>query len=87
MHQAYYLCFCTVIKSGVGKALVGAVVKPVVGVGDAAVVIMNHVGDAASEKVIVAKETKRMRRALPKILTPVGSSVKLIPYDSISAKA
>ena len=57
---------------GVGKALVGAVVKPVVGVGDAAVVILNHVGDAASEKVIVVKESKRMRRALPKIITPLG---------------
>ena len=72
---------------GVGKALVGAVVKPVVGVGDAAVVILNHVGDAASEKVIVVKESKRMRRALPKTITPLGSSVKLVPYDNISSKA
>lgn len=64
----------------------GAVVKPVVGVGDAAVVLMNHVGDAASEKVIVVKETKRMRKALPMISTPLGHSVKLIPYDNISAK-
>ena len=30
---------------GVGKALVGAIVKPVVGVGDAAVLVMNHVSD------------------------------------------
>lgn len=70
-----------------GKALVGAVVKPVVGVGDAAAVVMNHVGDATSEKVIIVKETKRMRRALPRTSTILGTSVDLIPYDIISAKA
>lgn len=75
------------LVKGVGKALVGAVVKPVVGVGDAAVVVMNHVSDAASEKAIVLKANKRMRRALPRISTSFGCCVNLIPYDNISAKA
>eukprot|EP00804_Cyclotella_cryptica_P006412 CCRYP_014275-RB/>CCRYP_014275-RB protein AED:0.05 eAED:0.05 QI:2525/1/1/1/0.91/0.84/13/302/2635 len=75
------------LVKGVGKALVGAVVKPVVGVGDAAVVVMNHVSDAASENAIVMKANKRMRRALPRISTSFGCSVNLIPYDTISAKA
>jgi Asp/Glu/hydantoin racemase len=76
-----------VMTLGVGKALVGAIVKPVVGVGDAAVVVMNHVGDAASEKIIVVKGTKRMRRALPQNPESSGISVKLIPFDALSAKA
>jgi hypothetical protein len=48
---------------------------------------MNHVGDVASEKVVVVKETKRMRRALPRISAALGNNVKLLPYDAISAKA
>lgn len=75
------------ISTGVGKAIVGAIVKPVIGMGDAAVVVMNHVGDATSDKVIVVKETKRIRRALPRISSSLGASVNLIPYDAISAKA
>lgn len=55
--------------------------------GDAAVVVMNHVGDATSDKVIIVKETKRIRRALPRISKSLGASVNLIPYDAVSAKA
>lgn len=73
------------LVKGVGKALVGAVVKPVVGVGDGAVVLMNHISEATSDKEVVLKIPKRLRRALPAISS--GSSVKITPYDEISAKA
>lgn len=40
---------------GVGKAAVGAVVKPIVGLGDAAALLMNHVSDATSNtRVLVS---------------------------------
>ena len=72
---------------GVGKALVGAIVKPIVGVGDAVVVVMNHISDATSDQGTILKLNKRMRRALPRASSASGNSIKLIPYDEISAKA
>lgn len=72
---------------GVGKALVGAIVKPVVGVGDAAVLVMNHVSDATSDKVILPKIPKRLRRALPRASKDKPLSVRLSPYNDRAAKA
>lgn len=72
---------------GVGKALVGAVVKPVVGVGDAAVLVMNHVSEATSDKVVLLKIPKRLRRALPRTSVDQRHSVQLLPYDERAAKA
>jgi hypothetical protein len=72
---------------GVGKALVGALVKPVVGVGDAAVLVMNHVSDATSDKVVLPKIPKRLRRALPRATKEKPYCVRLIPYDDRAAKA
>lgn len=61
--------------------------KPVVGVGDAAVVVMNHVAEITINKLTMAKNNKRFRRALPCASTESGNSVKLIPYDERSARA
>lgn len=72
---------------GVGKAIVGAVVKPVVGLGDAAVVVMNHVSDATSKKRIIPKIPIRIRRALPSRSSEKLNSVRLEPYDEKAAKA
>jgi hypothetical protein len=72
---------------GVGKAVVGAVVKPVVGVGDAAVLVLNHVSDATSDKQILPKIPKRLRRALPIRLVEKPHCVRLVPYDERAAKA
>lgn len=72
---------------GVGKALVGAIVKPVVGVGDAAVLVMNHVSDATSDKQVIPKIPKRLRRALPRASREKAFSVRLVPYDDAAAKA
>lgn len=72
---------------GVGKAVVGAVVKPVVGVGDAAALLMNHVSDATSNKQIVPKIPKRLRRALPSRMAHKPNCVILKPYDDRAAKA
>mmetsp|Transcript_33144 Transcript_33144/g.80170 ORF Transcript_33144/g.80170 Transcript_33144/m.80170 type:complete len:839 (+) Transcript_33144:1-2517(+) len=74
------------LVKGVGKAFVGALVKPVVGVGDAAVVVMNHVTDTTINKLAIAKNNKRMRRALPCTSSESGSGVRLIPYDDKSAR-
>jgi len=75
------------LVKGVGKAFVGAIVKPVVGVGDAAVVVMNHVSETTSDKSIaIAKSNKRLRRALPCASVKSGNNVKLIPYDEKSAQ-
>mmetsp|Transcript_18923 Transcript_18923/g.40971 ORF Transcript_18923/g.40971 Transcript_18923/m.40971 type:complete len:1580 (+) Transcript_18923:41-4780(+) len=73
------------LVKGIGKAFVGALVKPVVGVGDAAVVVMNHVTETAIDKLTTTKINKRMRRALP--CANSGNSVDLIPYDERSARA
>ena len=72
---------------GIGKALVGAIVKPVVGVGDAAVLVMNHVSDATSDKQVLPKIPMRLRRALPRFSPEKRFSVRLVPYDDKAAKA
>jgi vacuolar protein sorting-associated protein 13A/C len=71
---------------GVGKAIVGVVVKPVVGLGDAAVLVMNHLSDATS-KTQVPRIPKRLRRALPCRSTEKPNCVRLEPYDERAAKA
>lgn len=73
--------------SGVGKALVGAIVKPVVGVGDAAVLVMNHVSDATSVKQVFRRIPKRLRRALPRVSPEQPFIVSLDPYEDAAAKA
>lgn len=75
------------LLKGVGKALVGAVVKPVVGVGDAAVLMMNHVSEATSDKAVLLRIPKRLRRALPRISVDRGQSVQLVPFDEKAARA
>jgi hypothetical protein len=72
---------------GVGKAILGAVVKPVVGIGDAAVLVMNHVSDATSKKLVMPKIPKRLRRALPSRSTGNPNCVRLELYDERAAKA
>lgn len=72
---------------GVGKAIVGALVKPVVGVGDAAVLVMNHVSDATAKSRSPAKIPKRLRRALPSQSSDKTNCVRLVPYDERAAKA
>lgn len=72
---------------GVGKAMVGVVVKPVVGVGDAAVLVMNHMSDATSLKQVLPKIPKRLRRALPSHSPDKPYRVRLLPYDERAAKA
>jgi hypothetical protein len=72
---------------GVGKAAVGAVVKPIVGLGDAAALLMNHVSDATSNKRVLPKIPKRLRRALPSRSTEKPNCVILLPYDDRAAKA
>jgi len=72
---------------GVGKALVGAIVKPVVGVGDAAVLVMNHVSDATSDKQVLPKIPKRLRRALPRVSPEKPYLVKIEPFNDAAAKA
>ena len=72
---------------GVGKAIVGAVVKPVVGIGDAAVLVMNHVSEATSDKQVLPKIPKRLRRALPRLSSKKPHCVQLLPYDDRAAKA
>lgn len=72
---------------GVGKAVVGAVVKPVVGVGDAAALLMNHVSDATSRKQVFHRIPKRLRRALPSTNSQKPNCVSLKPYDDRAAKA
>lgn len=72
---------------GVGKALVGAVVKPVVGLGDAAVLVMNHMSDATSMKRVVPKIPIRIRRALPSRSIDKPNCVRLEPFDERAAKA
>jgi len=71
---------------GVGIALVGAVVKPVVGVGDAVVTVMNHVYDATKEKQNIFKVPKRLRRAL-RVSVDKPHRVLLVPYDERSSQA
>jgi hypothetical protein len=72
---------------GVGKAIVGAVLKPVVGVGDAAVLVMNHVSEATSNRHVLPKIPKRLRRALPRLSSEKPNCVQLTPFDERAAKA
>jgi Autophagy-related protein C terminal domain len=72
---------------GVGKAVVGAVVKPVVGLGDGVVLVMNHMSDVTSKQRILPKIPKRLRRALPRRLSEKPNCVSLEPYDERAAKA
>eukprot|EP00814_Leptocylindrus_danicus_P006792 CAMPEP_0116043306 /NCGR_PEP_ID=MMETSP0321-20121206/26276_1 /TAXON_ID=163516 /ORGANISM="Leptocylindrus danicus var. danicus, Strain B650" /LENGTH=781 /DNA_ID=CAMNT_0003524087 /DNA_START=220 /DNA_END=2562 /DNA_ORIENTATION=- len=72
---------------GVGKGLIGAIVKPVIGIGDAAVLVMQHVSEVTCEDKPVLRNPRRLRRALP--LTSVGHHqvLQLIPYDDVAAMA
>ena len=72
---------------GLGKGLVGALLKPVVGVGDAAVLVMNHMSDATSKTQVAPKIPKRLRRALPCRSIDHPNCVRLDPYDEKAAKA
>eukprot|EP00978_Attheya_sp_CCMP212_P008410 scaffold19815_cov58-Attheya_sp.AAC.1 len=72
---------------GIGKALVGAIIKPVVGVGDAAVLVMNHVSEVTSDRMVLLKIPKRLRRALPRASSDQPHSVQLVLYDERAAKA
>lgn len=72
---------------GIGKAIIGAVVKPVVGLGDGAVLVMNHVSDATSKKQLFPKIPKRLRRAMPSRSTGNANAVYLEPYDERAARA
>ena len=72
---------------GIGKAVVGAVVKPVVGLGDGAVLVMNHMSDATSKKQFSPKIPKRLRRAMSSRSAGNPSAVYLEPYDERAARA
>jgi hypothetical protein len=72
---------------GVGKALLGAVIKPMVGLGDAAVLVMNHLSDVTSKHQTIPRIPKRLRRALPLIAVDKPNFVRLQPYDERAAKA
>lgn len=72
---------------GVGKAIIGAVVKPVVGLGDGFVLVMNHMSDATSKQQVFHKIPKRLRRALPSRVVDKPNCVSLEPYDERAAKA
>ena len=75
------------LVKGMGKAVLGAVIKPVVGVGDAAALLMNHVSDATSNKQVLPKIPKRLRRALPSRSLNKPNCVILRPFDDRAAKA
>ena len=72
---------------GVLKGAVGVIVKPVVGLGDAAVLVMNHLSDATSKTQITPRIPKRLRRALACRSTEKPNCVRLEPYDERAAKA
>jgi hypothetical protein len=71
---------------GVGRALLSAVVKPMVGIGDGAILVMKHVTEVGGEdpKPVAPR---RMRRALPRKLNSQRNSVILSPFDRDSAMA
>lgn len=75
------------LLKGVGKAVVGALVKPVVGLGDGVVLVMNHMSDATSAHRRTPKIPKRLRRALPSLSVEKRNCVSLVPYDERAAKA
>ena len=70
---------------GVGQALVKAVVKPIVGIGDGAILMLQHVTEATDEEEIQVAVPKRLRRALLRKLNSRRNSVLLIPYDEKAA--
>lgn len=70
---------------GMGQALVKAVVKPIVGIGDGAILMMQHVTDATDDEVKIVKSPKRLRRALPRKPNKKRNGVLLLPYDEKSA--
>ena len=70
---------------GMAKACVGAVVKPVVGFGDAAVLVLTHMSEATSDRTPSVKVPKRMRRALPR--KRAVREVNLVPFDAQAADA
>jgi hypothetical protein len=70
---------------GMGQALVRAVVKPIVGIGDGAILMLQHVTDATDEEEAKVPVPKRLRRALLRKLSTRRNSVLLIPYDEKSA--
>jgi len=72
---------------GMAKAVIGAIVKPVVGVGDAAALLMNHMSDATSKTKVLPKVPKRLRRALPSRTAQKPNCVILEPYDDRAATA
>ena len=69
---------------GAGLGIFGALVKPVVGLGDAAVVVMNHGLEATTATSL--KDNKRLRRALPNAPAASDTKTKLVCYDEMSAK-
>lgn len=75
------------LLKGVGMAMIGAVVKPVVGLGDGVVLVMNHMSDATSKEIVFPKIPKRLRRALPSRAAEKPNCVSLEPYDERAAKA
>lgn len=75
------------LVQGVGKALVGAIVKPVIGLGDGAVVVMNHMTEFTNKDGLKPKIPKRLRRALPRKVAHNKNSVLLVPYDDKAARA
>ncbi len=70
---------------GMGQALVKAVVKPIVGIGDGAILMLQHVTDATDEEDTKIPAPKRLRRALLRKTSSKRNSVLLIPYDEKSA--
>ena len=70
---------------GVGHALVSAIVKPIVGIGDGAILMMQHVTHATDDQKIAKR--KRLRRALPRKLNTKRNTIKLLPYEEKSALA
>jgi vacuolar protein sorting-associated protein 13A/C len=72
---------------GMGQAIVGAIVKPVIGVGDGAVLVMNHMSEEISIEKTVQKVPRRLRRALPRKYIGMPQSILLEPYDHRAAKA
>lgn len=69
---------------GAGLGIFGALVKPVVGLGDAAVVVMNHGLEATTTSSL--KGSKRLRRALPNVSSESDITTKPVRYDEMSAK-
>lgn len=68
--------------SGVGHAMMDAFVKPIIGIGDGAILVMQHVTKGNGNDEVVLKQ-KRMRRALPRKV----NGTLILPYDVDSANA